>query len=158
MKISSTFILLAFCFIVWFWQLLIAGNGEEAEKKNSSKQRKSSHTVTWKSGLKGFQNGFAVGKPHTVFAQESNFFFSCYILLFFFHPYFSQDYQYHPAFLLHERESSLCWTSWHLCKSNQMCLLELRALFSQLQAQGKGQSFGVRHSNANLLFNNRMSG
>lgn len=158
MKISSTFILLAFCFTVCFWQLLIVENGEEAEKKNSSKQGKSSHPVTWKSGLKGFAEWFCSQQASYCICSECNFFFSCYILLFFFHPCFSQDYQYHPSFLWHVRKSSLCWTSWHLCKSNQMFLLEVRALFSQMQAQGQGQSFGVRHPNANLLFNNTMSG
>lgn len=100
-------ILLACCSTVWFWQLLIVEDGEEAEKKNSSQQRKSSHPVTWKLGVKGFQNGFAVSKPHIVFGQESNFAFS-YIVLFFFHPYFPKKMQYHPAFLLHVRESSVC--------------------------------------------------
>lgn len=75
MKIFSTFILLAFYFFAWFCQILIVENGEEAEKKNSSKQRKTNHPVSWKSGLKGFQNGFAFSKPHIVLAQESNFFF-----------------------------------------------------------------------------------
>lgn len=155
MIISSTFVLFAFYFTVCFWRLFIVENGEEAEKKNSPKLMKSSHPETWNSGLKGFQKTFAGSQPPTVFAKESNF-----SVVIFCHSSFlpdsSQYYQYHPAFLLHRRQSSLCSTTGHLCKSNQMFLLGLRAFFSWLPAQG--QSDGVRHPNAKPLFNNTMSG
>lgn len=44
-------------------------------RKEKFIQTEEKHPVTWKSGPKGFQNGFAVSKPHIVLAQESNFFF-----------------------------------------------------------------------------------